>query len=136
MKNPKNYPLKKTDTEWREQLNANEYKILREKGTEYPFTGIYNNHFDEGTYVCRGCNALLYKSENKFDSSCGWPSYDKAISGAIEYIKDCSHGMIRTEIVCSNCGCHQGHVFDDGPTSTGKRYCVNSASIIFQPKEK
>ena len=136
MKNLNNYPVKKTDAEWREQLNANEYKILREKGTEYPFTGIYNNHFDNGTYVCKGCNALLYKSENKFDSSCGWPSYDKAIPGALDYIKDDSHGMIRTEIVCSNCGCHQGHVFDDGPTSTGRRYCVNSASIIFQPKEK
>ena len=136
MKHPNKYPVKKTDTEWREQLNANEYSILRKKGTEYPFTGIYNNHFDNGTYVCKGCNALLYKSENKFDSSCGWPSYDKAITGALDYIKDDSHGMIRTEIVCSNCGCHQGHVFDDGPTSTGRRYCVNSASIIFQPKEK
>lgn len=136
MKHPNKYPVKKTDTEWREQLNANEYSILRKKGTEYPFTGIYNNHFDNGTYVCKGCNARLYKSENKFDSSCGWPSYDKAIPGALDYIKDDSHGMIRTEIVCSNCGCHQGHVFDDGPTSTGRRYCVNSASIIFQPKEK
>ena len=136
MKHPNKYPVKKTDAEWREQLNADEYKILREKGTEYPFTGIYNNHFDKGTYVCKGCNALLYKSENKFDSACGWPSYDKAIPGAIEYIKDSSHGMKRTEIVCSNCGCHQGHVFDDGPTSSGRRYCVNSASIIFKPNEK
>ncbi len=136
MKHPNKYPVKKTDAEWREQLNADEYKILREKGTEYPFTGIYNNHFDKGTYVCKGCNALLYKSENKFDSACGWPSYDKAIPGAIEYIKDSSHGMKRIEIVCSNCGCHQGHVFDDGPTSSGRRYCVNSASIIFKPNEK
>ena len=136
MKNPDNYPVKKTDTEWREQLSANEYKILREKGTEYPFTGLYNNHFDKGTYACKGCNALLYESENKFDSACGWPSYNKAIPGAITYIKDNSHGMIRTEIVCSSCGCHQGHVFDDGQTSTGRRYCVNSASIIFRPKEK
>ena len=136
MKNRDNYPVKKTDTEWREQLSANEYKILREKGTEYPFTGLYNNHFDKGTYVCKGCDALLYDSKNKFDSACGWPSYDKAIPGAITYIKDNSHGMIRTEIVCSSCGCHQGHVFDDGPTSTGRRYCVNSASINFRPKEK
>ena len=79
---------------------------------------------------------LVHNSENKFDSACGWLSYDKAIPGAITYIKDNSHGMIRTEIVCSSCGCHQGHVFDDGPTSTGRRYCVNSASINFRPKEK
>ena len=136
MKNRENYPVKKTDAEWREQLSANEYKILREKGTEYPFTGLYNNHFDKGTYVCKGCDAQLYDSENKFDSACGWPSYDKAIPGAITYIKDNSHGMIRTEIVCSSCGCHHGHVFDDGPTSNGRRYCVNSASINFRPKEK
>ena len=106
-------------------------EILRNKGTERPNTGIYNMHFEEGVYTCKGCGQALFKSNNKFMSDCGWPSYESALPGAITYIKDTSLGMIRTEIVCSNCGGHQGHVFDDGPTSTGKRYCVNSASINF-----
>ena len=111
-------------------------EILRKKGTEYPFTGKYNDHFEEGTYKCKGCGASLYDSSSKFDSSCGWPSYDASIKGALEFIRVTTHDMLRTEIVCSNCGGHQGHVFQDGPTATGERYCVNSASINFQPKEK
>ena len=136
MKNPKFYPISKSDEQWKKELDANSYKILRKKVTEYPFTGKYNEHFEEGIYKCKGCDAPLYKSSSKFNSNCGWPSYDSALSDALEFIRDTSHGMIRTEIVCANCGGHQGHVFQDGPTSTGERYCVNSASINFQPKEK
>ena len=99
-------------------------------------SGAYNSHYEKGTYNCRGCNQPLYASDSKFDSGCGWPSYDQSIEGAIEYRKDSSHGMVRVEIVCSNCGGHQGHVFDDGPTASGKRYCVNSASISFEAKKE
>ena len=125
------YKVSKTDKEWREELSPEEYDILRNKGTERPHTGIYNMHFEEGVYRCKGCGQALFKSNNKFMSDCGWPSFESALPGAITYKKDTSLGMIRTEIICSNCGGHQGHVFDDGPTSTGKRYCVNSASINF-----
>jgi peptide-methionine (R)-S-oxide reductase len=134
MSNPKSYPLERSEEEWKNQLDEQSYRILREKGTEYPFTGEYNDHFEKGIYCCKGCGTPLYRSENKFDSSCGWPSYDEALPGAIEYIKDNSHGMLRTEIVCAHCGGHQGHVFNDGPTATGLRYCVNSASIDFNPE--
>jgi peptide-methionine (R)-S-oxide reductase len=134
MSNPKSYPLERSEEEWKNQLDEQSYRILIEKGTEYPFTGEYNDHFEKGIYCCKGCGTPLYRSENKFDSSCGWPSYDEALPGAIEYIKDNSHGMLRTEIVCAHCGGHQGHVFNDGPTATGLRYCVNSASIDFNPE--
>ena len=129
------YPIKKSDQDWKSELTVEEYHILREKGTEYPFTGKYNDHFQEGTYLCKGCNEPLYNSESKFNSHCGWPSYDSAVEGALELIPDHSAGMIRTEIVCANCGGHQGHVFNDGPTATGLRYCVNSASITFKKGE-
>ncbi len=132
MKNKK-YTIEKTESEWQEQLSAKEYNILRQKGTEFAHTGKYNLHFKEGTYKCKGCNNPLFESNNKFKSSCGWPSFDDAIEGTIEYIKDTSHNMVRTEIVCANCGGHLGHVFDDGPTKTGIRFCVNSASINFNP---
>ena len=131
-----NYPLNITEVEWKELLTADEFRILREKGTEYPFTGKYNDHNENGVYKCKACGQDLYESASKFDSGCGWPSYDASVEGSIEYIKDTTHGMIRTEIVCSNCGSHQGHVFDDGPTATGKRYCVNAASIDFTPNKK
>ncbi|MGY8966474.1 MAG: peptide-methionine (R)-S-oxide reductase MsrB, partial [Flavobacteriales bacterium] len=108
----------------------------REKGTELPFTGIFNDHYEAGTYICKGCGNALFTSDSKFKSSCGWPSYDAALPEAIEYIKDTSHGMLRTEIVCANCGGHQGHLFNDGITSTGERYCVNAASIDFSKEKK
>ena len=131
MSSPKNFPIIKSETEWRSKLNDEEYRILRQKGTEHPFTGKYNDHFEKGVYKCKGCDTPIYRSEYKFDSSCGWPSYDQALPGALLFVKDKSHGMIRTEIVCAKCGGHQGHVFNDGPTITGERYCVNSASIHF-----
>jgi len=127
------YAVEKSDEEWKSQLSKDEYRILRKKGTEYPHTGTYNLHFKNGEYHCKACNATLFKSDHKFESGCGWPSFDKAVEGAIEYIRDNTHGMIRTETVCAKCGGHLGHVFDDGPTeTTGQRYCINSISIGFQ----
>ena len=114
-----------------QKLDELTYNVTQKCATELAFTGKYNEHFEEGSYKCKGCDAPLYNSSSKFNSNCGWPSYDSALSGALEFIKDTTHGMIRTEIVCAKCGGHQGHVFQDGPTSTGERYCVNSASIHF-----
>ncbi|MFL9838440.1 peptide-methionine (R)-S-oxide reductase MsrB [Flavobacterium sp. ST-75] len=128
----KEYNVNKSEAEWKEQLGLERYKILRQKGTEFPHSGKYNMHFEEGTYVCGACGEPLFASDSKFNSSCGWPSFDEALPGKIEYVKDTSHGMIRTEIMCANCGGHIGHVFDDGPTQTGQRYCVNSLSVDFK----
>lgn len=127
-----NYPIQKTEAQWREQLGEASYKILREKGTERPFTGSYNLTFEDGTYCCMGCKNKLFESSSKFNSGCGWPSFDQSIAGSVTYIKDTTLGMERTEIVCSNCGGHLGHVFNDGPTNTGQRYCVNSLSVDFE----
>ena len=130
----KNYPIEKTEDEWRKELGDKKYNILREKGTERPHTGEYNLNFEDGTYNCGACNQPLFESDSKFESGCGWPSFDDAIEGNVEYIKDSTFGMSRTEIVCSNCGSHLGHVFNDGPTQTGQRYCVNSLSVDFDKK--
>ena len=127
----KKYSIEKTEAEWREQLSDEDYRILRKKGTEMPHTGKYNLHFEDGSYDCKGCGATLFKSGHKFESNCGWPSFDDAIEGTVVYEKDNTHGMIRTEILCAACGGHLGHVFNDGPTGTSLRYCVNSASINF-----
>lgn len=129
------YKINKTEEEWRQQLTEEEYRVLRQKGTERPFTGKYNVHFDDGVYKCMACTSPLFYSDSKFESGCGWPSFDKSIEGSIEYVRDTSHGMIRTEILCASCGSHIGHVFDDGPTETGQRYCVNSLSIDFDKFE-
>lgn len=124
--------IEKTDIEWKKELTPEQYRILREKGTECPFSGEYNAHYENGIYNCAGCGNELYKSESKFDSHCGWPSFDNEIEGAIMRKRDVSLGMIRTEIMCANCGGHLGHVFDDGPTETGIRHCVNSISVDFK----
>ena len=134
--NSKKYTFQRSEKEWKSLLNEEEYFILRQKGTEKPFSGKFNNHSEDGIYVCKGCKQELFDSKSKFESNCGWPSYERPKSGAIEYQKDKSYGIIRTEILCSNCGSHQGHVFEDGPTKTGKRFCVNSLSVEFQPNKK
>ncbi|MEM9000094.1 MAG: peptide-methionine (R)-S-oxide reductase MsrB [Bacteroidota bacterium] len=133
----KKYTVEKTDKEWKTQLSPEEYRVLRQKGTEYPHTGQYNLHFENGNYHCKACGAVLFESEHKFESGCGWPSFDQAVEGAIEYLRDTSHGMIRTETLCANCGSHLGHVFNDGPKeTTGQRYCINSMSIGFDPSNQ
>lgn len=128
------FNIEKTDEEWLEQLGPEAYRILRQAGTERPFTGKLNKHYEEGSYECKGCGEKLFVSDSKFDSGCGWPSFDASKEGKVLYKKDSSHGMIRTEILCANCGGHLGHVFDDGPTETKQRYCVNSLSINFKNK--
>lgn len=130
----KKYPIEHSDAEWRDKLSEEQYRVLRQKGTEAPHSGKYNLHFQDGEYHCAACGAKLFESNQKFESNCGWPSFDDAIEGSIEYVQDRSHGMVRTEILCANCGSHLGHVFDDGPTHTGQRFCVNSASIDFETK--
>jgi peptide-methionine (R)-S-oxide reductase len=124
----------KSEEEWKKTLTPEQYYVLREKGTERPFTGEYNLKFDKGIYTCAGCGTELFTSDQKFESHCGWPSFDNEIGegNKIKKIKDFSHGMIRTEIVCANCGGHLGHLFDDGPTKSGLRYCVNSLSLQFK----
>ncbi len=125
-----------SDQEWKERLTDEQYYILREKGTERPFTGKFVFTKDKGTYKCAGCGEPLFTDDMKFESHCGWPSFDKEIAGGkIIQTQDLSHGMVRTEITCAKCGGHLGHIFDDGPTETGVRYCVNSASLSFEPAE-
>ncbi|WP_117885010.1 peptide-methionine (R)-S-oxide reductase MsrB [Aureibaculum luteum] len=127
----------KTDAEWKAELTDQEYYVLRLKGTDRPGDTGYTKHFEKGTYVCRACNAQLFKSGSKYESHCGWPSFDDAIPGTVDFKKDNSAGMIRTEITCTNCDGHLGHVFDDGPKeTTGQRYCVNTSSIKFVSAEK
>jgi peptide methionine sulfoxide reductase msrA/msrB len=128
-----NFSVIKTNEDWKKELSTEQYKVLREKETERPYTGklLYNK--DKGVYKCAGCGNELFTDEMKFDSHCGWPSFDKEIAGGkIKKIEDNSLGMHRTEIVCTKCGGHLGHLFDDGPTATGMRYCVNSESLTFQ----
>jgi peptide-methionine (R)-S-oxide reductase len=118
-----------------ENLSPEQYHVLFEKGTERPFTGKYNLHFKKGNYCCANCGTTLFESQAKFKSDCGWPAFDKAIKDRVKYVLDKSHGMLRTEIICATCEGHLGHVFNDGPTQTGTRYCVNSASLGFLEEE-
>ena len=130
------YPVHKTDEQWRSELNEIEYQVLRLAGTERPFTGELLDEHRDGVFRCRGCGEELFESETKFDSRSGWPSfYQPMADGKVELIEDHSHGMIRTEVRCANCGGHLGHVFDDAPqTPTGERFCINSVSLDFKAR--
>ena len=126
--------VSKTDAEWRAQLDPVQYKVARQAATEPAFTGKYWDHSEPGRYRCIGCGTPLFESGAKFDSGCGWPSYWQPInSEVVERVVDRSHGMVRVEVRCNNCGSHLGHVFDDGPQPTGERFCINSASLDFEP---
>ncbi|OBT15903.1 peptide-methionine (R)-S-oxide reductase [Vibrio sp. UCD-FRSSP16_10] len=127
-----------TSQEWRDTLTEEQYRVCREQGTEAPFSGKLLHNKSSGDYVCTCCQTLLFKSDSKYDSGCGWPSFDAPASKeAIRFIEDNSHGMTRVEIRCANCDSHLGHVFPDGPPSTGERFCVNSVSLVFnQSSEK
>jgi peptide-methionine (R)-S-oxide reductase len=126
--------VEKSEEDWKRLLSAEQYRVLREKGTERAFTGAYWDLHEDGTYRCAGCGAVLFDSDAKFDSGTGWPSFFEAAKGRVAEHVDTSHGMVRTEITCARCGGHLGHVFDDGPEPTGMRYCVNSASLAFEKR--
>lgn len=130
------YPTRKTDAQWREQLDDIQYHVTRRAATERAFTGRFWDHWDRGHYDCVCCGTRLFNSRSKFDAGCGWPSYWEPVNGeVIEELADHSHGMVRVEVRCRQCGAHLGHVFDDGPQPTGLRYCINSASLAFSPQE-
>ncbi|WP_218944323.1 peptide-methionine (R)-S-oxide reductase MsrB [Marinicella rhabdoformis] len=125
-----------TKDKLKQKLDADSYHVIAEKGTERPHTGKYNLHFEKGVYHCKSCGEALFADGSKFDAGCGWPSFDQEIeAGKIKEVFDDSHGMRRTEIVCAKCGGHLGHVFNDGPTETGLRYCVNSLSLNFEAED-
>ena len=129
--------VSKTEEEWKKILTDQQYYVLREKGTDRPGDDGFTKHFEKGTYFCAACDAQLFKSDSKYESHCGWPSFDDAIEGTVQFTPDTSHGMVRTEITCNSCGGHLGHIFDDGPKdTTGKRYCVNTTSIKFKKSNK
>ncbi len=127
--------IEKTETEWQAELSPEQYRVLRQKGTEAPFSGEYDHTFESGTYHCAGCGAVLFQSDTKYDSGCGWPAcFAPADESAIDEESDATYGMIRTEVMCASCGGHLGHVFPDGPRPTGQRYCINSAALKLEEK--
>jgi peptide-methionine (R)-S-oxide reductase len=132
-----NEDSKRNDAEWEKILSPEQYEVLRRKGTERAFTGKYYNSKETGVYRCAGCGNPLFDSETKFDSGSGWPSYYQPVSeDAVDTAEDQSYGMTRTEVLCARCGGHLGHVFPDGPEPTGRRYCINSVSLDFEPRVK
>ena len=134
----KTYPVQKTDAQWRAVLDPEQYRVARQAATERPFSGRYWNHFEAGRYNCVGCGTPLFASDTKFDAGCGWPSYWQPVNAeVIERVVDRSLGMVRIEVRCNHCGSHLGHVFEDGPRDRGGlRYCINSASLRFVPREQ
>jgi len=131
------FKIQKSDDEWRKQLTPVQFGILREKGTERPFTGEYDKFYEEGTYYCAACGAELFTSKTKYNSGCGWPAfYEPSVNKNITEKKDFSYGMVRIEVMCASCGGHLGHVFEDGPKPTGLRYCINSGSLRFEVGKK
>lgn len=128
--------MPKTEEGWRDKLTPEQYKILREKATELPFSGKLLHEDRSGMFNCAACGQPLFASDAKFESGTGWPSFDQALQGAVEHVRDMTHGIDRTEVVCSLCRSHLGHVFDDGPTTTGKRYCLNSVCLGFEEGNK
>ena len=128
--------VEKTEEEWKQELTPEQYYVLRQKGTERAFTGEYWNHKGDGTYQCAACGQVLFGSDTKYDSHCGWPSFYDAIPGTVKYYEDRSHGMLRTEVTCSRCDGHLGHIFPDGPRPTGTRFCINSVSVKFVPEKQ
>lgn len=127
--------LPKNEAEWRDRLSPEAYRVLRERGTEAPFSGSLLHEKRSGMFTCAACGHRLFSSDTKFDSGTGWPSFDEALPGAVKYVEDTSHGMRRTEVLCARCESHLGHVFDDGPQPSGKRFCMNSICLGFESKD-
>jgi peptide-methionine (R)-S-oxide reductase len=129
------FPMQKTDAEWRQSLTPEQYRVLRQHGTERPHSSALDKEFRPGTFVCAGCGEPLFQTDTKFDAGCGWPSFSQPLEAqAVETSTDTSHFMVRTEVHCAKCGGHLGHVFPDGPAPTGQRYCMNGVSLDFKPK--